>query len=288
MRRRLALKLINLVRQLGLPYFTRLFLMFTSPCPAAAKLELPCIDPEPWHRLPDGFSTKSMLARHFECWHPAHRICLHLSLSEASNLDQEHIERLRLELLQTVSSHHITRMIIYCPPCTHLIDTAVELCHCMPEREKDLVRSLIRIDDRHSCSCFDPPTALGALHSILEHIQRVESNDTVPLHVLYRSRPNYVDRDFLEARIEELEEETATALSPTPKQNLRRILKGHIHDRNVAGIAILGEHRSLSNLADVLPSRREPRMPRENELFVFQCVNESWSRSKIGTFVPRS
>ena len=123
---------------------------------------------------------------------------------------------------------------------------------------------------------------------ILEHIQRVDSNDTVPVQALQGTRSSYVDRDFLEARIEELEEEKATALSATPKHPLRRILEGHSNDRNVAGIVILGEHQGLSNLANVLPVQKEPRMPRENELFVFRCVSKSWSRSRIGTFVTRS
>ena len=262
--------------------------MLTKPCPAAAKSEMPCIDPEPWLRLPGGFSNKTMLARHSGEWHPARRICLHYSLDEASKLDQDHIERLRLELIQSLSYAHIATLIFYCPPCTYLIDTAVELCHWLPDGERYLVKALIRIDDKLSCSCFDPPTALEALRSILEHIQRVESNDAVPSHVLYYSRATYVDRNFLEARIEELEEEKVTALSATPKHNLGRIFKGHIHDRNVAGIVILGEHRSLFSLADALLVRKEPRMPRENELFVFQCVDKSWSRSRIGSFVTRS
>ena len=222
--------------------------MLTKPCPAAAKSELPCIDPEPWLRLPGGVSNKTMLARHAGQWHPGRRICFHYSLDEASKLDHDHIEKLRLELLQNLSYAHIATLIFYCPPCTYLIDTAVELCQWMPQREKSLVRALIRIDDQLPCSCFDSPTAFEAFHSILEHIQRVESNDTVPIAAVEATRSEYIDRDFLEARIEELEEEKVAALSTTPKQNLRRILKGHTDDRNVGGIVILGEHRTWSVL----------------------------------------
>ncbi len=252
--------------------------MLTKPCPTAAKLELPCIDPEPWHQIPVGFSSKSMLARHLERWHPTRRICLHISLNEASQLDQEHIEKLRLKVLEEEYIHYIVTLIVYCPPCTCLIDTAVELCRWLPHTEGNLVRAEIRIDDNLSCSCFEPPTALEALRSILEHIQRVESNETIPVNVLWDSRARCVDRNFLEARIEELEEEKVVALTTTPKRTLRRILKGNSNDRNVAGIVILGEHRSLFSLANVLPVRKEPRMPRENELFVFQCIDKEWSR----------
>src|SRR4051794_26500544 len=126
--------------------------MLTKPCPAAAKSELPCIDPQPWLRLPGGFSNKNILARHDAQWHPARRICHYVALDEASKLDEEHIERLRLEVIQKHSYADIATMIFYCPPCTHLIDTAVALCFNMPEREQYLVKALIRVDDKLSCS----------------------------------------------------------------------------------------------------------------------------------------
>ena len=97
--------------------------MLTKPCPAAAKPELPCIDPEPWHRFPGGFSNKTMLARYNAHWHPMRQILSHVSFNEASNLSDSYVEKLRLELLQKPCFVPIATMIIYCPPCTHLIDT---------------------------------------------------------------------------------------------------------------------------------------------------------------------
>jgi len=247
-----------------------------------------------------------MLGRHSKSWHPSRRIGSWISLEDVSGLSRDVIEQLRnglqrqsLGLLETESNTngtstdsyptYIATIFIYCPPCTCLIDTAVDLCNNMPD--PSLLRCLIRIDDRLPCSCLDQPIALETLQSIVTQIHQVEGQYIIEESYLLRSRAEHVDRDFIEDRIWTLEEEQSPPLPTTPEENLKRIFDTHCHSDNVAGVLFLGEHQSLATLMQVPSFPREPRMPKENELYVFWNSGGypgTWRRSRIGTFSTKT
>src|SRR5205809_693374 len=151
--------------------------MFTRQCTSTAQSELPCIDPQWIQDHPSYFTNKSMLTNHSRMWHPGRRITNAIYLDDVTGLQ---VEQLRVGLLRqhqraleleinpddtsTIYSDnlsHIATIFIYCPPCTCLIDTAVDVCRNMADPQ--LLRRLIRIEDRLPCSCFDPPLALEKL-----------------------------------------------------------------------------------------------------------------------------
>jgi hypothetical protein len=281
--------------------------MFTQQCNNAATSRLPCINPERMQKSLPYFPNESMLAAHFPNWHPGRRITNWIHLDDVTRLEGVTVDQLRLGLVRqqqrvlesagtsddSSSAYfdnlsHIATIYVYCPPCTCLIDTAVEVCISMADPQ--LLRRLIRIDDRLPCSCFDPPLALETLKGIIDNIRQVEVDNRAQLSQRVRSRAEYVDRDFIENRIWELEEEDIQPLAVSPAENIRRIFDNHTYSDNVAGVVILGEVDSLASLMQVPPFRQESRVPRVNELytsrptFALQGNPPQWKRYKIGTF----
>jgi len=243
-----------------------------------------------------------MLAPVEKSWHLSRRIASHITLEDVSNVDLETLTKLRFGLHQRLlgisetasdvsSDHgdpfHVATIFIYCPPCTCLIDTAVDMCQNMPDPQ--LLKCLIRIDDRLPCSCFEQPSALEALSLIMKEIREVESGfPRITASYLRRSRAGYVDRDFLESRIWELETERALPIPTTPEDNLERIFQSHRYLDNQAGVVILGEHRCLEALMRALAVRLETRLPRENEVYWLRCISMAlghyWTHGKICDF----
>ena len=152
-----------------------------------------------------------------------------------------------------------------------------------------LLRRLIRIDDRLPCSCLDYSLAMEKLNSIIDNIKQVEATTWVSSERLH-SRAEYVDRDFIENRIWELEEEDTPPLAVPPAENIRRIFSYHEYSDNIAGLIILGEVDSLASLMRVPPFRQEPRVPRTNERYMSaptiatQGNHLPWKRHRLGTF----
>lgn len=264
---------------------------------------LPCVPQFPQQPL-HHFRYQSLLSRQAKSWHPARRIGNWIHLEDITRLGFDDIDRLRLGLQQrsfrtaeTESSTgeraedgyptYLATVFVYCPPCTCLIETAVEVCDNMPDPQ--LLRRLIRIDDRLPCSCFDQPVALETQQRIVENIQRLEAS-SLSNEEIRRTRAEYVDRDFIEKRVEELEDEVSPRIQQTPHQNLQRIFESHCYSDKVAGIVILGEHRSLSSLTQVTSFPKKARMPVENEIYAFWKTllsSDPWRRSRIGTFATK-
>jgi hypothetical protein len=157
--------------------------MFTGQCRNAASSRLPCINPESMQQSLPYFPNESMLACHSKSWHPGRRITNYIHLEDVARLEDVTVDQLRVGLVRrqrralesaeipddsssdyfdTLS--HIATIYMYCPPCSCLIDTAVEVCVSMADPQ--LLRRLIRIDDRLPCSCLDPPLALESLKGI--------------------------------------------------------------------------------------------------------------------------
>jgi hypothetical protein len=156
--------------------------------------------------------------------------------------------------------------------------------------DPQLLRRLIRIDDRLPCSCLDPPLSLESLKGIIHNIREVEPHTRAQRSQLVRSRAEYIDRDFVENRIWELEEEEVPPLAVSPAENIRRIFDSHRYSDNVAGVVILGEVDSLASLMQVSPFQQVSRLPRANELYVTSPTfalhgqHQRWKRYRIGTF----
>ncbi|KLU82131.1 hypothetical protein MAPG_01208 [Magnaporthiopsis poae ATCC 64411] len=276
------------------------FMMFTPQCESERTNTRPCIQT----RRPflSYFEGKSILAVHAKSWHPGYRIGSRIVLEEACGLDSMTLAKLRLGLQRRSlgmtdaesetssaptddSPYYIADVFIYCPPCTRLVDTAVDVCNSLPDPL--LLRRLIRIDERLPCTCLDRALALEALQAILEQIQHVESNTQLGASYLRYSRAEYVDRDFLEERIMALEEELSAALPATPDENMRRILANHRYTDNLGGLVILGEHQNLGPLAQLPAFPKKARVVRENEIWVFFYDWNEWKRDRIGTFTTK-
>jgi hypothetical protein len=283
--------------------------MLASQCTNTTNSELPCINPEDnAGQMPTGrwFSNKSILAPVEKSWHPSRRIASHIVLEDVSNFDLEALTKLRVGLHQRLLGMsgagsdakddygdplHVATVFIYCPPCSCLIDTAVDMCQNMPDPQ--LLKCLIRIDDQLPCSCFKQTSSLEVLSLIMKEIHQIEGSSLqwATTSYLQRSRAGYVDRDFLETRIWDLETEKALPLSATPEDNLERIFQNHQYDDNQAGIVILGEHQCLEALMRALALPIETRLPRENEIYwlrsKFMTGGPGWKHGKICNFTTR-
>jgi hypothetical protein len=285
--------------------------MFTGQCRNAASSRLPCINPESMQQSLPYFPNESMLACHSKSWHPGRRITNYIHLEDVARLEDVTVDQLRVGLVRrqrralesaeipddsssdyfdTLS--HIATIYMYCPPCSCLIDTAVEVCVSMADPQ--LLRRLIRIDDRLPCSCLDPPLALESLKGIIHNIREVEPFTRAQRSQLVRSRAEYIDRDFVENRIWQLEEEDMPPLAVSPAENIRRIFGSHAYSENVAGVVVLGEVDSLASLMEVSPFQQVSRLPRANELYVTSPTfalhgqHQQWKRHRIGTFTTQA
>jgi hypothetical protein len=159
--------------------------------------------------------------------------------------------------------------------------------------DPQLVRRLIRVDDRLSCSCLDPPHALESLKDIIHNIREVEPLTRAGSSQLVRSRAEYVDRDFVEDRIWQLEEEGLPPLTVSPAENIRRIFGNHTYNDNVAGVVVLGEVDALSSLMQVPLFQQVARLLRANELYwslltlAMHGKPPPWRPYRIGTFTTK-
>jgi hypothetical protein len=128
----------------------------------------------------------------------------------------------------------------------------------------------------------------------IHNIGEVEPFTLAQRSQLVRSRAEYIDRDFVENRIWELEEEDMPPLAVSPAENIRRIFGNHAYSDNVAGVVVLGEVDSLASLMEVSPFQQVSRLPRANELyvtsptFVLHRQHQQWARHRIGTFTTRA
>lgn len=272
--------------------------MHMRQCPNAVNNTLPCVSSE-YSTQHGTFTAKSMLARHSMSWHPGYRIHANISLEDVSTLSLEEWKELRTSLQrhslreggsESGSTFHEVTLVIYCPPCTCMIDTAVELCNNIPDLQ--LIRRLIRVDDRLPCSCFEQPTALETLQLILDEIRYVEARLHSDYSDILRSRAEYIDRDFLESRVWALETEQSPPLPPTPTEILRQMFSGCRISDNVAGIVVLGENQDLSVLMQALMCVQGARMPQENEIYKLWCENinplaSKWGSARVATFTSK-
>jgi hypothetical protein len=155
---------------------------------------------------------------------------------------------------------------IHCPPCVALIQTALVIAKGVAGSSRPFLRILIRPDDRLASSCCQNSDGTEALRSILDAIHHNEGDIE---SVAYTDDTDYLDRSWIEQRLNFMEEERKYDV---------------VEDWGSSAI-ILGEAKYLLPLLQKAP---RSRIPRESEIWTMSRQrNGITTREFLGSFTPR-
>ena len=176
---------------------------------------------------------------------------------------------------------------IYCPPCACAIRSALTICK---NNSSDLIKYIVRVDERLPCSCCPYSTVVETITSLLQTMQLTESDQLGRLERdLNIGLLKHLDRQWIEKMLYQLESKPPQLRSKTSL--IQRV--GQLVCESASKISkavFICEMDYLRPVLEMSAFPKLPRPPRVNEIYRMQKSSATlpWKIDYLGTFTPKN
>jgi hypothetical protein len=185
-----------------------------------------------------------------------------------------------VQKLAVRSSLPLTNVSIFCAPCARAIHTAVRTCN---QQSTELISYMVRVDDRISASCSSGSSKIGRLKSLLAKINEFEAGMLADRKDLFTSWILFLDRVWIEQRIDHLENEPHIEGIITNGMLIAEFFKTDSFET----IIFLGETTQTGWIIESKPFAEKRGMAKDNSIHKLYRSSTFWKREYLGTFTPR-
>lgn len=237
----------------------------------------------------DQSDDPSHLANEAQPWDLASRLLRNLTFE--SSRDVADGDRL-LELKRNADGEGKTfafpkeKVYIYCAPCVCQIYTAFRICEGATGPAEALFQLSVCIDDRLPATCCEISSGAARLAVVVEQIRSREMD----LHPRNQGSLKYIDRDWIDQRLYEQEDEIFQISSVGGAKSLSFIFN-RLRLEDLAAVIILGERDHLVPMLQYSPFQQSERILRENQFFHVEKKRLDdewrWSLKYLGSFTPK-
>lgn len=180
----------------------------------------------------------------------------------------------------------LASVIVYVAPCTRLVSTAYSVCRNVGTRKSQLLEFSLRIDDRLCSSCSRNSKGSERLKQLVSSCREEETFSNPCTAELLK----FLDLTWIEQRLYGLEGDEE---APTETRNIGHIFREESNkrpDEKLAAILVIGEEEEIVEIMNLLPLKRDPRVPRAREFFELKKSWDSaarrwtWFRKFVGRY----
>ena len=232
------------------------------------------------------FEDPSHLANETSPWDLASRLLSTITFSK-SGFDMDKLSELQRDATITGKD----KVYIYCAPCICQIWTAFRICSGAGGPAKALFQYCVRIDGRLTASFCQVPSGTAGIAAIVEQIRSIEMDETRSYDSLSRTKVGYIDRDWIDKRLYDQEDEIFQISAVGEARSFSFIFDQFKVMEDLAAVIILGERDHLVPMLQSSPFQKSERILRENQFF--QVMRKEidrewrWSLKYLGSFTAK-
>ena len=183
------------------------------------------------------------------------------------------------------------KVFIYCAPCLCQVWTAFRICYGAKGSAEVLLRFCVRIDDRLTATCCQASSATARLAAVVDQIRSIEMDDKHQYPSYQGTNIKYIDRDWIDQRLYDQEDELFHTLAVGEARSLSFIFN-QFPTTYMAAVIVLGERDHFVPMLQYSPFQESNRTLRENQFFLVKrkvvTTNEwSWSLKYLGSFTAK-
>ena len=244
------------------------------------------------HQISPHTTDPSHLANEIRPWDLPSRLLSTIELS-GIGIDMEKLPELQRDAQIEGKQLAIKkgRVYIYSAPCLCQVWTAFRICNGANGPEEALLQFCVRIDDRLTATCCRASSGIAGLAAVVDQIRSIEmeGNHLSPSYL--RNNIKYIDRDWIDQRLYEQEDELFQVSAFDEERSLSFIFN-RLRPMNVAAVIVLGERDHLVPMLQYSPFQKSERTLRENQFFTVKrggdaTIGRSWSLKYLGNFTAK-